>query len=168
MSSKSGGAKSSRKEEGIKVVADNRRARFDYEIIDTYEAGIELKGPEVKSLRSGRANIGESYAAVNDGELFLVNAYIPEYREANRFNHETKRPRKLLLRRREIDRLLGAVKRKGMTLVPLALYFSPRGFAKVELGLARGKKEHDKRQATRDRDWQRDKERLMRHSARDS
>ena len=95
MSSKSGGAKSSRKEDGVKVVADNRRARYDYEILDTYEAGIELKGPEVKSLREGRANIAESYAAVNDGQLFLVNAYIPEYRQANRFNHDTKRPRKL-------------------------------------------------------------------------
>ncbi len=149
-------------------VARNRRAFHDYSIEDRIEAGLVLAGTEVKSLREGRATINEAHAGEMGGELWLFNAYIPEYKAGNRFNHETKRPRKLLLRRREIDRLLGAVKRKGMTLVPLALYFSPRGFAKVELGLARGKKEHDKRQATRDRDWQRDKERLMRHSARDS
>ena len=148
-------------------VARNRRAFHDYSIEDRIEAGIVLAGTEVKSLREGRATISEAHAGEMGGELWLFNAYIPEYKAGNRFNHETKRPRKLLLRRREIDRLLGAVKRKGMTLVPLALYFSPRGFAKVELGLARGKKEHDKRQATRDRDWQRDKERLMRHAARD-
>ncbi|HRY24567.1 MAG: SsrA-binding protein SmpB [Geminicoccaceae bacterium] len=149
-------------------VARNRRAFHDYSIEDRIEAGLVLAGTEVKSLREGRATINEAHAGEMGGELWLFNAYIPEYKAGNRFNHETKRPRKLLLRRREIDKLLGAVKRKGMTLVPLSLYFSPRGFAKVELGLARGKKEYDKRHAERDRDWQRDKERLMRHSARDS
>ncbi len=148
-------------------VARNRRAFHDYSIEDRIEAGLVLAGTEVKSLREGRATINEAHAGEMEGELWLFNAYIPEYKAGNRFNHETKRPRKLLLRRREIDRLLGAVRRKGMTLVPLALYFSPRGFAKVELGLARGKKAYDKRQAARDRDWQRDKERLMRHAARD-
>jgi SsrA-binding protein len=162
MSSRSGGAKSSRKEEGIKVVADNRRARFDYEILDTYEAGIELKGPEVKSLRGGRANIAESYAAVNDGELYLVNAYIPEYREANRFNHETKRPRKLLLHAREIDKLAGGVLREGLTIVPLRIYFNPLGRAKVGIALAKGRKLHDKRDAIRQRSWNREKARLLR------
>ena len=149
-------------------VARNRRAFHDYSIEDRIEAGLVLAGTEVKSLRVGKANIAESYASPQGDELYLINASIQAYSQANRFNHETKRPRKLLLRRREIDKLLGAVKRKGMTLVPLSLYFSPRGFAKVELGLARGKKEYDKRHAERDRDWQRDKERLMRHSARDS
>jgi len=162
MSSKSGGTKSSRKEDGIKVVADNRRARFDYEIIDTYEAGIELRGSEVKSLREGKANIAESYAAVNDGELFLVNAYIPEYRQANRFNHETKRPRKLLLHAREIDRLSGGVLREGLTIVPLRVYMNARGRAKVGIALARGRKLHDKRDAIKDRNWNREKARLLR------
>src|SRR6476661_8258550 len=162
MSSKSGGTKSSRKEEGVKVVADNRRARFDYEIIDTYEAGIELRGSEVKSLREGKANIAESYAAVRDGELFLVNAYIPEYREANRFNVETKRPRRLLLHAREIDKLSGGVLRDGLTIVPLRLYFNLRGRAKVGIALARGKKLHDKRDAIKDRNWNREKARLLR------
>lgn len=149
-------------------VARNRRAFHDYSIEDRIEAGLVLAGTEVKSLREGRATINEAHAGEMGGELWLFNAYIPEYKAGNRFNHETKRPRKLLLRKREIDKLLGAVKRKGMTLVPLSLYFSPRGYAKIELGLARGKKAYDKRQAERDRDWQRDKERLMRHSARDS
>lgn len=162
MSSKSGGTKASRKEEGIKVVADNRRARYDYEILDTYEAGIELRGSEVKSLRDGKANIAESYAAVNNGELFLVNAYIPEYREANRFNHETKRPRKLLLHAREIDKLSGGVLRDGLTIVPLRVYMNARGRAKVGIALARGKKLHDKRDAIKDRSWNREKARLLR------
>src|SRR4029079_17710449 len=118
MSSKSGGAKASRKDDARKIVADNRRARYDYEILDTYEAGIELKGTEVKSLRGGKANLGESYASVQDGALFLVNAYIPEYRETNRFNHETHRPRKLLLHKREIGKLAVGVLREGLTIVP--------------------------------------------------
>jgi SsrA-binding protein len=162
MSSKSGGAKSSRKEEGIRIVADNRRARFDYEIIDTFEAGIELKGPEVKSLREGRANIGESYASVSDGELFLVNAYVPEYRQANRFNHETRRPRRLLLHRRQIDKLAGGVLREGLTIVPLRIYFNARGRAKVGIALAKGKKLHDKRETIKERSWNRERARLLR------
>ena len=162
MSAKSGGTKSSRKQDGVKVVADNRRARFDYEIIDTFEAGIELKGPEVKSLREGRANIGESYASVNGGELYLVNAYVPEYREANRFNHETRRPRKLLLHRRQIDKLAGGVLRDGLTIVPLRIYFNDRGRAKVDIALARGKKLHDKREALKERSWNRERARLLR------
>jgi SsrA-binding protein len=162
MSSKSGGAKASRKEAGIKVVADNRRARFDYEIMDTFEAGIELKGPEVKSLREGRANIGESYASVTDGELFLVNAYVPEYRQANRFNHDTRRPRKLLLHRRQIDKLAGGVLREGLTIVPLRIYFNERGRAKVGIALAKGKKLHDKRETIKERTWNRERARLLR------
>jgi SsrA-binding protein len=162
MSAKSGGTKSSRKQDGVKVVADNRRARFDYEIIDTFEAGIELKGPEVKSLREGRANIGESYASVNGGELYLVNAYVPEYREANRFNHETRRPRKLLLHRRQIDKLAGGVLRDGLTIVPLRIYFNDSGRAKVGIALARGKKLHDKREALKERSWNRERARLLR------
>src|SRR5947208_17104784 len=157
MSAKSGGTKSSRKQDGVKVVADNRRARFDYEIIDTFEAGIELKGPEVKSLREGRANIGESYASVNGGELYLINAYVPEYRERNRFNHETRRPRKLLLHKREIDKLSGGVLREGLTIVPLKLYFNERGRAKVDLALAKGRKLHDKREAIKERSWDRER-----------
>jgi SsrA-binding protein len=162
MSSKSGGAKASRKDDARKVVADNRRARFDYEILDTYEAGIELKGTEVKSLRSGKANLGESYASVQDGELFLVNAYIPEYREANRFNHETHRPRKLLLHKREIGKLAVGVLREGLTIVPLKLFFDPRGRAKVDIALAKGKKLHDKRETIKERSWDRERARLMR------
>ena len=150
-----------------KSVAQNRRAFHDYAIEDRVEAGLVLTGTEVKSLREGRATINEAHAGEMQGELWLFNANIPEYRGGNRFNHEPKRPRKLLLKKREIGRLLGAVQRKGMTLVPLSLYFSNRGFAKVEIGLARGKKEYDKRQALKDRDWSREKQRLLRHSARD-
>jgi SsrA-binding protein len=145
-----------------RIAAANRRARFNYEIGQTYEAGIALKGTEVKSLREGRSNIADSYAAERDGELWLYNAYIPEYLQANRFNHETRRPRKLLLHRREIDRLASAVAREGMTVVPLKIYFNERGRAKVELALARGKKLHDKRETEKKRDWQREKGRLMR------
>ena len=144
------------------MVADNRRARFDYEIIDTFEAGIELVGPEVKSLREGRANIGDSYATVKDGELFLVNAYVPEYRQANRFNHETRRSRKLLLHRRQIDKLAGGVLREGLTIVPLRIYFNKRGRAKVGIALAKGKKLHDKREAIKERSWERERARLLR------
>src|SRR5687767_4449587 len=133
MSARSGGAKSARKQDGIKIVADNRRARFDYEILQTFEAGVELKGSEVKSLRSGRTNLGESYAAMKGGELFLINCNIPEYREANRFNHDPKRPRKLLLHGREIDKLASGVQREGLTIIPLKLFFNPRGRAKVDI-----------------------------------
>ena len=145
-----------------RLVAENRRARFNYEIHETFEAGIALQGTEVKSLRQGKANIAEAYAGPGGNELFLYNAYIPEYLEANRFNHETRRPRKLLLHRREINRLVGATQREGMTIVPLRLYFNPKGRAKVELGLARGKKLHDKRETEKKRDWERERGRLMR------
>src|SRR3954447_22137033 len=145
-----------------RVVADNRKARFNYEILDTYEAGIALTGTEVKSLRGGKATIGEAYAGPSGTDLFLFNAYIPEYLEANRFNHETKRPRRLLLHRRQIDKLVGATQREGYTVVPLKIYFNDRGRAKVALGLGRGKKLHDKRETAKERDWQRDKARLMR------
>lgn len=144
------------------MVADNRKARHNYFIDETFEAGIALLGSEVKSLRDGRANIAESYAAEQNGEIWLINAYIPEYAGANRFNHEPRRPRKLLLHRREIGKLIGSLKRGGVTLVPLSLYFNPRGRAKLDLALARGKKLHDKRAATREKDWQREKGRLMR------
>ncbi|MSP49048.1 MAG: SsrA-binding protein SmpB [Alphaproteobacteria bacterium] len=144
------------------VAATNRRARHEYFILETLEAGVMLSGTEVKSLRQGSASIAEAYAAEKDGELFLLNAYVPEYKAANRFNHEPKRPRKLLVRRRELDKLLGAVRRDGVTLVPLSIYFNERGIAKVELGLAKGKKKGDKRETEKKRDWEREKGRLMR------
>ena len=146
----------------MKIVADNRKARFNYEILDTLEAGIMLTGTEVKSLRAGKSTIADAYAAEHRGELFLYNAYIPEYLQANQFNHETRRPRKLLVHRKQVSKLAGAVQREGMTVVPLKLYFNEKGRAKVELGLAKGKKLHDKRATEADRDWSRDKARLMR------
>jgi SsrA-binding protein len=149
-------------ERKLKVVADNRKARFNYAIGEVFEAGIALTGTEVKSLRDGKAAIAESYAASRDGELWLYNANIPEYLQANRFNHAPKRPRKLLLHRRQINKLVGAVEREGMTLVPLKLYFNERGRAKVEIALARGKKLHDKRESERKRSWERDRARLLR------
>ncbi len=145
-----------------KIVAENRRARFDYHIEDTYEAGIALTGTEVKSLRGGQGSIAESYAEIRDGQVFLVNANVPEFSHGNRFNHEPKRPRKLLLHAREVEKLFGAVERKGMTLVPLSVYFNSRGRAKVELALAKGKQTHDKRASIKERDWKRDKARLLR------
>jgi SsrA-binding protein len=145
----------------IKVVADNRKARFNYEILDTLEAGIMLTGTEVKSLRAGKSTIADAYAAEHRGELFLYNAYIPEYLQANQFNHETRRPRKLLVHRKQVSKLAGAVQREGMTVVPLKLYFNEKGRAKVELGLAKGKKLHDKREADKERTWNRDKARIM-------
>ena len=145
-----------------KIVAENRKAKFNYFIEDTFEAGLALSGTEVKSLRFGEGSIAESYAEVKDGEVWLVNANIPEFSHGNRHNHEPKRPRKLLLHAREISRMFGAVERKGMTLVPLSVYFNSKGRAKVELALAKGKQSHDKRQTIKDRDWQRDKARLMR------
>ncbi len=145
-----------------RTIAQNRRAFHDYHIEDRLEAGLVLTGTEVKSLREGRANINEAYAGEMGGELWLFNAHIPEYGPANRFNHEPRRPRKLLLHRREIARLLGAIQRQGYTLVPLALYFAPNGKAKVELALARGKRLYDKRAAEREREWRREKERLLR------
>lgn len=145
-----------------KLVVQNRKARYNYFIEDRVEAGLVLTGTEVKSLRQGRGSIVESYADDKGGELYLINAQIPVYEAANRFNHAPKRPRKLLLHRREMDRLISMIRREGYTLVPLSLYFTPRGIAKVELGLARGKRKQDKRETTKKRDWQRDKARLMR------
>ncbi len=152
-------AKSDRR---IKVVADNRKARFNYEIGDTFEAGIVLTGSEVKSLRAGKATIAESYADARGGELWLINSNIPEYLQASRFNHAPKRARKLLLQKREISRLVGAVEREGMTIVPLKLYFNEKGRAKIEVALARGKKLHDKRETLKKRSWERERGRLMR------
>ena len=151
-----------KKDDGQRVVADNRKARHLYFIESTLEAGLQLMGSEVKSLRTGKANIGESYAQAKDGEIFLVNSYIPEYLMANRFNHEPRRVRKLLVRKAEARKLSAAVQREGMTLIPLRVYFNPKGVAKIELGLAKGKKLHDKRQTEKARDWARDKARLMR------
>jgi SsrA-binding protein len=162
MSSKSGGTKAARKVAGVKVVADNRRARYEYEILQNYEAGIMLEGSEVKSLREGRTNLAESYAALKNGELFLLNSNIPEYREANRFNHEPKRPRKLLLNKKEISRLSVGISREGLTIIPLKIYFNDRGFAKIDIALAKGKKLHDKRETEKDRDWNREKSRVLR------
>ena len=150
------------KKDGRKIVADNRRARYNYEIEETFEAGIMLQGSEVKSLRAGKANIAEAYASEEDGEIYLLNSNIPTYKQAGRFNHEPRRQRKLLLHKREIDKLLGAVQREGMTIVPLKLYFTDRGIAKLELAIARGKKLHDKRETEKKRDWQRQKARIMR------
>lgn len=144
-----------------RYAAQNRRARFDYLITDTLEAGLVLHGTEVKVLRTGQASIAESYADETGGELFLVNANIPEYGSSSHFNHDPRRKRKLLLHRKEMNKLLGAIKREGVTIVPLSIYFNERGRAKVELGLARGKRKADKRQAEKDRDWQRDKARIM-------
>jgi SsrA-binding protein len=149
-------------ERRLKVVADNRRARFNYEIGDTFEAGIVLTGSEVKSLRAGKATIAESYADARGGELWLINSNIPEYLQASRFNHAPKRARKLLLQKREINRLVGAVEREGMTIVPLKLYFNEKGRAKIEIALARGKKLHDKRETLKKRSWERERGRLMR------
>jgi SsrA-binding protein len=149
-------------ERRLKVVADNRRARFNYEIGDIFEAGIALTGSEVKSLRAGKATIAESYADARGGELWLINSNIPEYLQASRFNHAPKRARKLLLQKREINRLVGAVEREGMTIVPLKLYFNEKGRAKIEIALARGKKLHDKRETLKKRSWERERGRLMR------
>ena len=147
------------------TVARNRRAGFDYHIEDKIEAGIVLKGTEVKSLRSSSASLGEAYAGPKEGAIFLINAHIPEYQKAGlKLNHDPRRPRKLLLHKREEERLLGQVRRGGYTLVPMRIYFNRRGIAKCEIGLAKGKKQHDKRQSQRDRDWQRQKSRLMRNT----
>jgi SsrA-binding protein len=152
-------AKTERK---LKVVADNRKARFNYEIGEVFEAGIALTGTEVKSLRTGKATIAESYADARGGEIWLINSNIPEYLQASRFNHEPKRRRKLLLHKRQVSKLTGAVEREGMTIVPLKLYFNERGRAKLEIALAKGKKLHDKRDTDKKRSWEREKGRLMR------
>ena len=151
-----------KKDDNRKVVAENRRARFDYAIADTLEAGIMLTGTEVKALREGKANIAESYAAPEEDAIWLINANIPEYSAGNRENHEPKRKRKLLLHKREIARLAQAVDRKGYTLVPLRLYFNDRGIAKLMLGIGEGKKAPDKRDTVKDRDWKRQQQRLLR------
>ena len=155
-------AKSGNTERKLRVVADNRKARFNYFIDETFEAGVALTGTEVKSLRLGKATIAESYADSRGGEIWLINSNIPEYQQAHRFNHAPKRPRKLLLHRRQINRLAGAVEREGMTLVPLKLYFNERGRAKIELALARGKKLYDKRETEKKRSWERERGRLLR------
>jgi len=145
-----------------RIVAQNRKARFNYQIGETFEAGIALTGTEVKSLRQGKATIGESYADARGGEIWLVNANIPEYLQGGRFNHPPKRVRKLLLHRRQINKLIGAVEREGMTLIPLKLFFNEKGRAKLELALARGKKLHDKRETEKKRSWDRERGRLLR------
>jgi SsrA-binding protein len=155
-------AKKKDKDVAGKIAADNRKARHNYFIEETVEAGVMLTGTEIKSLRGGHATIGESYAQSKDGEIFLINAYIPEYTEGNRFNHEPRRIRKLLLHKRQIAKLSQAIEREGMTLIPLKVYFNEKGRAKVELGLAKGKKLHDKRETDKARDWAREKGRLMR------
>ena len=152
-------AKTDRK---LRVVADNRKARFNYEIGEVFEAGVALTGSEVKSLRQGKATIAESYADTRGAEIWLVNANIPEYLQAGRFNHLPKRPRRLLLHRNQINKLMGAVDRDGMTLIPLKLYFNERGRAKLLLAVAKGKKLHDKRESEKKRDWGREKGRLLR------
>ena len=149
-------------ERAIKVVAENRKARFNYAIEDTIEAGIALTGTEVKSLRFGEGSIAESYAEVKDGQVWLINSNLPEFSHGNRFNHEPKRPRKLLLNHRQIAKLHGAVARQGMTLVPLSIYFNSRGRAQVEIALAKGRKAHDKRDYEKEKDWKREQGRLMR------
>ena len=145
-----------------KMIADNRKARYNFFIEEVIEAGIMLTGTEVKSLRQGQANIAESYASEENGELFLINSNIPIYTQANRFNHEPRRHRKLLMKKRQLNHMLVGVHRKGMTIVPLKLYFNKHGKVKIEIGLAKGKQTHDKRQTDKDRSWNRDKARLMR------
>lgn len=145
-----------------KIIADNRRARYNFEIVSTLEAGLVLSGTEVKSLRANQSNIAESYASFENGEFWLINSYIPEYTQGNRFNHDPRRLRKLLVSRREMARLFNSVSRDGMTIVPLKLYFNDRGRVKLELAVARGKKLHDKRQTEKMRDWNREKSRLLR------
>jgi len=146
-----------------RVVAENRKARYNYEILDTVEAGIQLHGTEVKALRDGRANVADAYASDAGGELWLYNFHIPEYQKATvLLNHELRRPRKLLLHRSELNKMIGSIQQEGLTIVPLRVYFNERGMAKVLIGLAKGKKVHDKRESSKQRDWQRDKQRLLR------
>ncbi len=145
-----------------RLIADNRKARYNYEFVETFEAGIQLTGTEVKSLRNGKANIAESYATEEKGEIWLINSHIPEYLQANRFNHNPRRRRKLLLHKREVNKLIGAIQREGMSIVPNRLYFNDRGKAKLQIALAKGRKSHDKREVAKKRDWQIEKARLMR------
>ncbi len=144
------------------IAAENRKARFNYEIMDTLEAGIILSGTEIKSLRGGKANIADSYASVEGGEIWLINCYIPEYLQANRDNHEPRRRRKILVHRKQLARLYQSTEREGMTIVPLNIHYNDKGMAKLELGIARGKKLHDKRESEKERDWNREKGRLLR------
>jgi len=146
-----------------KVVAENRRARFDYFVEERFEAGIELQGTEVKSLRTGEGSIAESYATVDGDQVFLINASIPQYKSGSWMNHEPRRQRRLLLKRREINKLTGAIQRQGLTLIPLSVYFNSAGKAKIEIALARGKKAHDKRDTIKERDWKREQGRLLRN-----
>ncbi len=148
--------------DSVRAVAQNRKARHDYFITDTLETGVVLEGSEVKSLRAGRGSLVDAWAGEKNGELWLFNMYIPGYAAANRFNHETRRARKLLVHKRERDKLLGAVNRQGVTLVPLSIYFNDRGIAKVSLGIAKGKRQYDKRQTEKQRDWDRQKARVLR------
>ena len=145
-----------------RLIADNRKARHNYEFLETFEAGIQLTGTEVKSLRNSKANIAESYATEEQGEIWLINSYIPEYLEGNRNNHNPRRRRKLLLHKREMAKLIGGVQREGLTIIPNRLYFNDRGIAKLQIALARGRKAHDKREVSKRRDWDREKARLMR------
>ena len=145
-----------------KLIADNRKARHNYEFIEMFEAGLQLIGTEVKSLRNGKANIAESYATEEKGEIWLINCNIPEYLQANRFNHNPRRRRKLLLHKKEVNKLIGAIQREGLSIVPSRLYFNERCKVKLQIALAKGRKAHDKREVAKDRDWQRDKARLMR------
>ena len=148
-------------EPGQTVVAQNRKARHNYFIEETFEAGLSLTGTEVKSLRGGRSTIAESYVTALDGEAWLLNATIPEYAGGNRNNHEPRRPRKLLLHRSQVNKLIGAIQRQGRTVVPLQVYFNEKGRAKLEIALALGKKAHDKRATIKERDWQRQRSRLL-------
>ena len=148
--------------DAVRVAAQNRKARHNYSIEDSLEVGIVLQGSEVKSLREGRATITEAYAAEQGGDLYLINSYIPEYKQAGQFNHEARRPRKLLLHKRQIGKMIGAIQREGMTLVPLKLYFNDRGRAKLELGVAKGKRNYDKRESEKKKDWDRQKARVLR------
>ncbi|MEP2979535.1 MAG: SsrA-binding protein SmpB [Lentilitoribacter sp.] len=154
-------AKKKKSDPNKKIVAENRKARYNYELIEVLEAGLMLTGTEVKSLREGKANIAESYASFEEGEIWLINSYVPEYLQGNRFNHEPRRKRKLLLKAREVKRFSDAIDRDGMTLVPLKIYFNDRGRAKIEIALGKGKKLHDKRQAEKTRDWNRQKAKLL-------
>ncbi len=151
-----------KKKSSENIAARNRKARHDYFIEDNYEAGIALQGTEIKSIRSGRVSIEEAYASEEGGELYLINAYIPEYQAGGRDQHETRRPRKLLLHKKELAKMFNAVNREGMTIVPLSLYFNKRCMLKVDLGMAKGKRQYDKRQSDKARDWKRDKARIMR------
>ena len=148
--------------DAVRVAAQNRKARHNYSIEDSLEVGIVLQGSEVKSLREGRATIAEAYATEQGGDLYLINSYIPEYKQAGQFNHEARRPRKLLLHKRQIGKMIGSIQREGMTLVPLKLYFNDRGRAKLELGVAKGKRNYDKRESEKKKDWDRQKARAMR------